>query len=75
MARYDTVRDLPLTIERYELEAHEYATPAFTRKTTVIRLAGAGEEGLGEDVTYDAGEQEAQQTRGPVLPLAGDWTI
>ena len=75
MALYDSIRDLPLTIERYELEGHEYATPSFTRKTTVIRLVGAGEEGLGEDVTYDAGEQEAQQARGPVLPLSGGWTI
>jgi hypothetical protein len=74
MSLYDTVRDLQLSIEHYELEGHEYATPTFTRKTTVIRLVG-GEEGLGEDVTYDAGEQEAQQARGPVLPLAGDWTI
>ncbi len=76
MALYDTVCDLPLSIERYELEGHEYVvTPTFTRQATVIRLGGAGEEGLGEDVTYDAGEQEAQQARGPVLPLAGDWTI
>ena len=75
MGLYDTVRDLPISIERYELEAHEYATPAFTRKTTVIGLIGAGEEGLVEDVTCDTGEQEAQQARGPVLPLAGDWTI
>jgi L-alanine-DL-glutamate epimerase-like enolase superfamily enzyme len=75
MGLYDTVRDLPLSIERYELEAHEYAAPAFTRKTTVIRLLGAGDEGLGEDVTYDPGEQDAQQARGPVLPLSGDWTI
>ena len=47
----------------------------FTRKTTTIRLVGGGEEGLGEDVTYDGAEQDAQQARGPVLPLAGDWTI
>ncbi len=75
MGLYDSVRDLAFSIERYELEAHEYAAPAFTRKTTVIRLLGAGDEGLGEDVTYDAGEQDAQQARGPVLPLSGDWTI
>ena len=25
MALYDSVRDLPLSIERYELEGHEYA--------------------------------------------------
>ena len=76
MALYDTVRDLPLVVERYELEGHEYVVgPTFTRKTTVIRLDGAGEEGLGEDVTYDAAEQDAQQKRGPVLALAGEWTI
>ena len=76
MALYDTVRDLELVIERYELEPHTHVVgPEFTRKTTVIRLAGGGEEGLGEDVTYDAAEHDAQQARGPVLSLAGEWTI
>ncbi|HKY25891.1 MAG TPA: hypothetical protein VJM07_12075 [Gaiella sp.] len=76
MSLYDAVRELPLAVEGYDLEAHEYAaSPTFTRKTTVIHLRGAGEEGLGEDVTYGAPEQEAQQARGPVLPLAGDWTL
>jgi L-alanine-DL-glutamate epimerase-like enolase superfamily enzyme len=76
MTLYDAVRDLPLSIQGYELEGHEYVVgPTFVRKTTVIRLAGGGEGGLGEDVTYDAGEQEAQQARGAVLALAGDWTI
>jgi L-alanine-DL-glutamate epimerase-like enolase superfamily enzyme len=76
MALYDSVRDLPLVIERYDLEGHEYlARPDFRRKTTVIRLSGAGEEGLGEDVTYDGDLQDAQQARGAVLPLAGEWTI
>jgi L-alanine-DL-glutamate epimerase-like enolase superfamily enzyme len=73
---YDRVRDLPLVVEGYGLEGHEYViSPEFTRKTTVIRLQGAAEEGLGEDVTYDAPEQEAQQERGPVLRLAGEWTV
>jgi len=76
MSLYGAVRGLPLVVEAYELEGFEYVVgPEFTRKTTVIRLEGAGEEGLGEDVTYDGGEQEAQQARGAVLPLAGDWTI
>ncbi len=76
MSRYDSVRDLPLVVESYDLDGHEYVVgPEFTRKTTVVRLAGGGEEGLGEDVTYDGGEQDAQQARGPVLPLAGEWTI
>ena len=76
MPLYDLVRDLRLRVDGYELEAHElHVRPTFTRKTTVVRLLGAGEEGLGEDVTYDSPLQEAQQERGPTLPLAGDWTI
>ena len=76
MSLYDAVRDLPLTIEAYDLEVHELdVSSGFTRKTTTIRLAGAGEEGLGEDVTYEATEHDAQLERGPVLELAGEWTI
>ena len=41
----------------------------------MIRLHGAGEEGVGEDVTYEAAEHDLQQARGPVLPLAGHWTL
>jgi hypothetical protein len=73
---YERVRELPLVVEGYALEGHEYVISAeFTRKTTVIQLAGAGEEGLGEDVTYDAPEHDAQQARGAILPLAGEWTL
>jgi len=73
---YDAVRELALVVEGYELLGHEYVIgPEFTRKTTVVRLLGAGEEGLGEDVTYNADEQDAQQARGPILPLAGEWTL
>ena len=76
MSLYDHVRNLPLVVERYSLEGLEYViSPEFTRKTTVIRLEGGGEEGFGEDVTYDAPEHDAQQARGPVLPLGGEWTL
>jgi hypothetical protein len=76
MSLYDHVRNLPLTVENYTLEGLEYVISAeFTRKTTVIRLHGGGEEGVGEDVTYDGPLQEAQQERGPALPLAGEWTL
>jgi hypothetical protein len=76
MALYDRVRDLPLRVEEYDLDAHElFVRSDFTRKTTVVRLRGGGEEGLGEDVTYDSGAQEAQQERGAVLPLGGEWTL
>ena len=76
MSPYDSVRDLPLQIDGYSLEGLELqARPEFLRKTTVVHLRGAGEEGIGEDVTYDAAEHDRQQERGPTLPLAGDWTV
>jgi len=40
-----------------------------------VTLVGAGEEGAGEDVTYDAGEHDVLQARGADLPLAGTWTL
>jgi hypothetical protein len=73
---YGLLEGIPLRIERYALEARELAVSSdFVRRTTIVRLAGGGEEGVGEDVTYDAGEHDAQQARGPVLPLGGDWTL
>jgi L-alanine-DL-glutamate epimerase-like enolase superfamily enzyme len=67
---------LRLQIESYELEglAAEVSS-GFTRRTTVIHLRGGGEEGVGEDVTYDKDVQLAFQEAGPVLPLAGSHTI
>jgi hypothetical protein len=73
---YDAVKDFPLTIEKYGLDVKALDISSdFTRKTTTIRLVGGGEEGLGEDVTYDAAEHDAQLARGPMLPLAGEWTL
>jgi hypothetical protein len=73
---FDAVRALPLEIEGYELQGLEVqARPDFLRKTTVVRLWGGGEEGLGEDVTYHAELHDTQRERGPVLPLAGMWAL
>jgi L-alanine-DL-glutamate epimerase-like enolase superfamily enzyme len=76
MSTYERVADLPLTIDDYALEGLSMTVSSgFERLTTVIRLRGGGEEGLGEDVTYDGELQTAQQEHGPVLPLAGEWTF
>ena len=76
MSLYDRVRDLPLEIESYELEGLELQARAdFLRKTTVVHFRGAGEEGIGEDVTYHAEEHDKLQARGADLPLAGSWTL
>jgi hypothetical protein len=73
---YDTVRGLPLVVERYTLDRLvQDVSSGFTRACTLIRLAGAGEEGVGEDVTYDAAEHDHLIALGPVLPLAGEWTL
>ena len=76
MSLYDDVRELPLSIESYELELLSLqARPEFLRKTTLVRLRGGGEEGVGEDVTYHGEEHDRLQERGPDLPLAGSWTL
>src|SRR5947208_3487703 len=66
---------MSLEVEGYELERLEKpVTRGFTRVTTVVRLRG-GEEGLGEDVTWYAEAHDREQAAGPVLPLAGSWTL
>jgi hypothetical protein len=73
---YDRVSDLSLEIDSYDLEPLEVTvSPEFKRKTTVIRLRGGGHEGIGEDVTYSAPDQEALQKEGPSLPLKGSHTL
>jgi hypothetical protein len=73
---YDAVRELPLTVEGYALDLLSLqARPDFLRKTTVVRLLGAGEEGAGEDVTYHGEEHDRLQERGTDLQLAGSWTL
>jgi hypothetical protein len=67
---------MPLEIEGYELERLEKpVTRGFTRVTTVVHLKGGGEEGLGEDVTWYTEAHDREQAAGPVLPLAGSWTL
>lgn len=73
---WERVAGLPLQIEGYSLEPLQaLVSSEFDRKSTVIRLAGAGREGVGEDVTYDPVDHEILQAAGPVMPLAGSWTI
>jgi hypothetical protein len=67
---------VPLDVESYELERLERpVTRGFTRVTTVVHLRGAGEEGLGEDVTWFTEAHDREQAAGPVLPLQGSWTL
>jgi len=76
MSTYELVADLPVRIEGYALQGLvRDVSNDFTRKSTIIHLRGGGQEGLGEDVVYDAVDHEIAQDAGPALPLAGDWTM
>jgi L-alanine-DL-glutamate epimerase-like enolase superfamily enzyme len=76
MSLYDPIASLPLRIEGYSLEGLvRTVSSGFERKSTVIVLHGGGEEGRGEDVTYEAGAHDAQQQAGPVLDLGGEFTF
>jgi L-alanine-DL-glutamate epimerase-like enolase superfamily enzyme len=76
VALFDLVAELPLTVDGYELRGlARTVSSGFERLTTVVALRGRGEEGVGEDVTYSADDQRAQQAHGPALELAGDWTF
>jgi L-alanine-DL-glutamate epimerase-like enolase superfamily enzyme len=73
---WERLAGLPLQIDTYQLEPLQAMVSSdFERKSTVIRLTGAGHEGQGEDVTYDAVDHDILQAAGPNLPLQGSWTI
>jgi hypothetical protein len=76
VALFDQLADLPLEVDSYELEGLERDVSSdFTRLTTVIHLEGGGEEGVGEDVVYDALDHIALQETGPVHDLTGPATL
>jgi L-alanine-DL-glutamate epimerase-like enolase superfamily enzyme len=76
MATFDRLADLPIQIDGYELEGLEADVSSdFTRLTTLVRMRGGGEEGVGEDVVYEALDHIALQTTGPVHDLTGSRTF
>jgi L-alanine-DL-glutamate epimerase-like enolase superfamily enzyme len=73
---YRRLVDLPLVVSGYELIGCAMpVSSGWVRQTTVIRLHGAGHRGHGEDVWTDSEDHRRFQARGPVLDLAGTWTI
>ncbi len=76
MPTFELLADLPLNVERYELEGLKaHVSSGFERLSTVVHLRGAGHEGVGEDVVYEAEDHVAMQEAGPVQPLAGEYTL
>jgi hypothetical protein len=76
MSTFERLADLRLEVEGYELEGlSAHVSSGFERLSTVVHLRGGGEEGLGEDVVYDAKDHVAWQTAGAVHNLAGHYTL
>ncbi len=73
---WERLAGLAVQIDAYELEPLQaLVSSEFERKSTVIHMKGAGHEGVGEDVTYDAVDHEILQATGPDIALRGSWTI
>jgi hypothetical protein len=70
-----SVRALPVRIDGLTLDALERPTKMAVRRTTVVRLRGAGHDGVGEDVTYDPEAHPAFRAWTGLPDLRGDWTI
>jgi hypothetical protein len=71
---YPKLAELEVSVDRYDLEQQrvEVGGGFFTRVTTTVVLRGGGEEGRGEDVTYEADEHDGFP---PDLDLAGRQTV
>jgi L-alanine-DL-glutamate epimerase-like enolase superfamily enzyme len=68
--------ELPLVVEAYDYERlHAVLAFEFERFTTHVRLAGAGVDGLGEDVSVFREDGTALHETRPSLPLEGEWTL
>jgi hypothetical protein len=76
VSTWDKLAGLELHVEGYGLTGLQASVSSdFERKSTIIALRGAGHEGVGEDVTYDAVDQDILQRAGAVQPLAGHFTL
>jgi hypothetical protein len=68
--------DLPLVVESCEYDRlHATFAHGFQRVTTLVRLVGAGADGLGEDVSIHVEDGGSLHETQLALPLAGAWTL
>ncbi|KAA0271664.1 MAG: hypothetical protein EDQ89_09970 [Acidobacteria bacterium] len=72
---WERIESLPIAIEGYELTGHDREYGSFTRPSTLVRLRGGGEEGIGEDVVYDVLDHIAHRDVGAVHDLTGAGTL
>jgi L-alanine-DL-glutamate epimerase-like enolase superfamily enzyme len=75
VSAFETLAELPIEVSSYELEGRDREYGSFTRPSTVVRLRGAGQEGVGEDVVYGVLDHIAHRDAGPVHDLSGPGTL
>ncbi len=74
MSAYEELAELPVQVEGYELVANDREYGDFTRGSTIVRLQGRGEEGIGEDVAYEVLDHIAHRD-GPRVDLSAPRTL
>jgi hypothetical protein len=74
MSLSDAVRHLELVVDHVQLEHLALPLRHMTRRTTVVHLHGGGEEGVGEDVSYEE-ELQLAFTEDALPDLAGTHTL
>jgi L-alanine-DL-glutamate epimerase-like enolase superfamily enzyme len=73
---WSRLAELPLVVESCGYDRlHAVLAHDFQRVTTHVRLAGAGADGLGEDVSVHVEDGGSLHEAQPALPLAGEWTL
>ncbi len=76
MSTFQLLAELPLEVDGYTLEGlRADVSSGFERLSTVVTMRGDGVEGVGEDVVYASEDHIALQQAGPVLNLAGRYTL
>ncbi len=76
MSLYERIAALPIEIDSYELESRDRTfASGFERPSTLIRINGGGETGVGEDVVYDTLDHIAHRDAGSVHDLARPSTL
>ena len=75
MNTFHRLAGIAVRIDGYRLEGLRRDHSGFERRTTIVHLHGAGEEGAGEDVVWDPQSHRRWQKAKSTLPLAGSWTL
>src|SRR5215204_4554041 len=76
MSLWPKLADLPLVVEGYELGTlSAEMSNGQVRTTILVRIHGAGHEGLGEDVGVMPDDDDPLAKVPASLPLAGEWTL